>query len=182
MNSKEDRVLNLFFNSSKYWHFDELLCESKLSRSRLSAWLNKFQKEGIIKRVKPKGKMPFYVRIFESKNFRHKKRLFALTQLTESGLLTHLEALPKAKVVIIFGSFTSYDWHADSDIDIFIYGDDDDFEQGTYELKLQRDIQVHLARDGKDLKRINKLLPYIFEGDFIKGSIKDLGVEIYAKA
>jgi len=182
MNSKEDDVLELFFNSPKHWHFEELREKSGLSKSRLAEWLKKFGKEGIVKRVKPREKMPYYVRIFESKTFQHKKRLFTLKKFTETGFLNHLAELPSAKVVIIFGSFSSYDWHTDSDIDVFIYGKDGGFHQGKYETLLHREIQVHLAENGKDLKRINRMLPYIITGDFIKGSIEDLDVDIYAKA
>jgi predicted nucleotidyltransferase len=182
MDSKEDKVLELFYNSSKHWHFEELKKKSGLSRSRLAFWLKKHEKQGIIKRYKLKGKMPHYRRVFENKAFQQQKRLFALKKLTDSGLLTHLARLPKAKAVIIFGSFSSYDWHTESDIDVFIYGSDHGFEQGKYEHKLHRDIQVHLARDKKDLKRMDKMLPYIVEGDFIKGSIQNLGVDIRAKA
>lgn len=181
MNSKEEEVLEPFFNSARYWHFDELLKTAGISRSQLSLWLKKFEKEGIIKRVKPKGRMPYYMHNFDNADFRNKKKLFALKKLNDSGLLNHLASLSKASVVILFGSFSRSDWYKDSDIDIFIYGDDSDFEQGRYELKLNRDIQVHNSKNKKDLKKINKMLPYIISGDFIKGSIQDLGVEINAK-
>lgn len=181
MISKEDNVIELFFNSSRYWHFNELLEKSGLSRSRLSEWLKKFEKEKLIKKVKQKGKMPFYVRVFENKNFQYKKRLFALKKLTETGFLNHLYSLPKAQVVIIFGSFSSYDWHTNSDIDVFIYGKDDEFNQGKYETIFNRQIQVHIAKNQEDLKRIKNMLPYIIAGDFVKGSINDLNVVINAK-
>lgn len=181
MESKEEQVLEPFLNSSKHWHFDELLEKANISRSQLVQWLKKFQKEGIIKRVKPKGKMPYYVHNYNNLSFRNKKRLFALKKLTNSGLLDHLYNLEGANVVILFGSFSRSDWYDNSDIDIFIYGNDDEFKQGEYELKLDREIQVHNAKNKKDLKRMYKMLPYIISGDFIKGSIQDLGVEINAK-
>lgn len=181
MRSKEEIVLEPFFNSSKHWHFDELLKRTKISRSQLSQWLKKFIVEGIIKRVKPRREMPYYVQVFENPSFQNKKKLFALKQSTESGLLNHLASLAEAKVVIVFGSFTRSDWYEGSDIDIFIYGSDEKFEQGKYELKLKRDIQLHTARNKKDLKKMNKMLPYIVTGNFIKGSIEDLGVKVYAK-
>lgn len=181
MRSKEDIVSEPFFNSPKQWHFDELLKATKISRSQLSRWLKIFTADGEIKRVKPKGKMPYYVQNFESPSFQHRKRLFALKKLTESGLLDHLASLPDAKVIIVFGSFARYDWYEGSDIDIFIYGNYENFEQGKYELKLKRDIQVHIAKNKKDLEKMDKMLPYIITGDFIKGSIADLGVEVHAK-
>ncbi|MFH1849346.1 MAG: nucleotidyltransferase domain-containing protein [archaeon] len=110
----------------------------------------------------------------------NKKRLFGLKKLTESGLFDHLVSLAGAKVIILFGSFARSDWYRQSDIDIFIYGDDDNFEQGKYELKLNREIQVHNARNRSDLKKMANLLPHIISGIFIKGSISDLGVTISA--
>ena len=100
--------------------------------------------------------------------------------LTESGLLNQLSTLKGAKVVIIFGSFSSWDWYNHSDIDIFIYGDDSKFNYYKFGFKLNREIQVHTAKDKKDLKRLDKMLPYIIQGDFIKGSMEDLGVEVNA--
>lgn len=181
MRSKEDSVLELFFNIPKHWHFEELAEKSGLSRDRLNYWLKKFKSQGIIKKVKPKGEMPYYTGSYDNPEFLLKKRLFALKLLTESGLLGHLSTLKDAKVVILFGSFSRWDWYKDSDIDIFIYGNDNDFEQGKYELKLHREIQVHIAKDKNDLRRIDKMVPYIIAGDFIKGSIEDLGVKIEAK-
>ena len=135
----------------------------------------------IIKRVKKKGKMPYYVHDFHNPKFDIRKKLYAKHILSSSGLFYHLASLEKAKVVVLFGSFSRSDWYKDSDIDIFVYGSDDDFEQGKYELKLKREIQVHTAKDKKDMKRIDKMLPYIVSGDFTKGSIQDLGVELHAK-
>jgi len=182
MRSKEEQVLELFFNTPKHWHFGELLGKSRVSRPRLNEWLKKFIKEGIVKKVKPRRKMPHYVPINKSKTFQHKKRLFALKKMTESGLLSHLASLKKAKVVVVFGSFSRADWYDTSDVDIFIYGNDSDFQQGKYELKLKRDIQVHNAKDKEELKRMSRMLPYIVSGDFIMGSIEELGVDIHARA
>ena len=182
MDSKEEPILELFYNSSKHWHFEEIRKAAKISRTQLVQWLKKFEREGIIKRVKPRGKMPYYVHNFGNLKFQNEKRLFAWKKITESGLFEHLVSLKGAKVVILFGSFSRWDWYKDSDIDIFIYGSDEDFEQGKFELKLHRDIQVHAAKNKNDLKRIDKMIPYIISGDFIKGSIQDLGVEVHAKA
>lgn len=180
MKSKEDKVLELFFNKPKHWHFDELHKKSGLSRDRLSYWLKKFIKQGLIKRVKPKGKMPYYRGIYSSPEFLQKKKLFGIKQLTDCGLLTHLSSLASAKVVIIFGSFSRGDWYDHSDVDVFIYGDANKFDYHKYGFKLNRQIQIHNAKDSKDLKRIDKIIPYILEGEFIKGSIQDLGVKIEA--
>src|SRR3989344_5204482 len=179
MESKEERVLELFYNSSKQWHFEELMKKAKISRPQLAHWLKKFEKEGILKRSEQKGKMPYYVQDFNNAHFQQKKILFARKKMTESGLLSHLASLTEAKAVIVFGSFTRPDWYEGSDIDVFIYGNGEAFEQGKYELKLKREIQVHTAGSKEDLKRMDKLLPYILAGNFVKGSIGELGIEVH---
>lgn len=182
MQSKENTLLELFFNQPKHWHFEELRATIKIGKPQLARWLKLFEKEGLIKRVKERGRMPYYQQDFNNPNFRNKKKLFAWQKLLDSGLLAHLSSLEKAKVIIIFGSFSRSDWSKESDIDIFIYGNDSEFQQGKYELKLKREIQVQHAKNTKDLKKIEQMLPYIFSGIFIKGSIQDLGVKISAKA
>jgi len=181
MRSKEEQVIEPFFNSSKYWHFDELHKKIGVSKPQLSFWLKRYVKEGVISRVKKKRKMPYYTHNFHNPTFQNRKRIFGLKKLNESGLLDHLTTLDGAKVVILFGSFSRSDWYGNSDIDIFIYGSDDEFEQGKYELILNREIQVHNAKNKEDLKRMDKLLPYIISGYFIKGSIQDLKVKVHAK-
>ena len=181
MRSKEEQVIEPFFNSLKHWHFDELHKKLDISKPQLSFWLKKLEKERLIKRVKLRGKMPYYISIFDNPEFQNRKRLCALKQLTDSGLLNYLSTLEGAKVVIVFGSFSRNDWYDESDIDIFIYGKGDRFKLGKYQSKLGREIQVHTAKDKRDLKRIDKMLPYIISGDFIKGSIEDLGVEVNAR-
>lgn len=182
MKSKKDRILELFFYKPKRWHFEELRKTIQIGKPQLARWLRVLQREGIIRRVKPKGKMPYYVHNFEDARFRNRKKMFAQKKLAESGLLDHLASLPGTRVVIIFGSFSRWDWYEGSDIDIFIYGDDRAFEAGKYELRLRHDIETFTAKSAQELKRMELLLPSILSGEFIKGSIQDLGVEIHAAA
>lgn len=179
--SKEDVVLNLFFNSSKQWHFEELLHETGLSRGRLNSWLHKFLKEGIILRVKNKGKMPHYIGNFGQPAYVNKKKLYALNTFYKTGFLNHLQSLPKAKTVIIFGSMARSDWYKDSDIDLFIYGEDDALEQGTYERKLKREIQVFTAKNKSDFEKYGSgLLANIVKGYMVKGDLEFAEVKVHA--
>ena len=92
-------------------------------------------------------------------------------QFYESGFLNHLQSL-KAKTVVIFGSFARADWHDESDIDLFIYGEDEDLEKGKYELKFHREIQVFTAKNKGDFKRFAPaLLKNIAEGYIVKGNL-----------
>jgi len=172
MESKLDKVLELFFNTPKHWHFEELRRKASISKPQLAQWLKILEKQKYLEKIK---------RNIESSAFRNRKKLFAKQRLQQSGLLDHLASLEQATVIIIFGSFSRWDWYDDSDIDIFIYGNDDNFQRGKYESIIKREIQVHNAQSSQDLQKIDKLLPYIISGDFIKGSIQDLGVEVHAK-
>lgn len=95
-------------------------------------WLRKFTSENLIKRVKPKARMPHYIANHESEDYRVKKRLFALQTMANAGFLQHLAALPNAKAVILFGSMIRWDWYSESDIDLFIFGNPGKMDVGKY--------------------------------------------------
>ena len=125
--------------------------------------------------------MPYYKHNFDNPHFQNKKRIFDLKKLNESGLFDHLSAMKEVKVAILFGSFSRYDWYNNSDVDIFIYGNDTNFEQGKYELKLKREIQLFTAENKKDLEKMGEgLITNIVSGFIIKGSLDDMGVKVCA--
>jgi len=169
---RKDTLRELFYNKpTKHWHFKNLLIHSDLNRANLNLWLKRLINEGLIQRVKPRKKMPYYVSKFEQAEYQNSKKLFALNQLHSLGLLNHLSS-QEAEVIILFGSFASWDWHYQSDIDIFIYGDIDNLYLGKYQSKLNREIQVFHAKNIKELKKFDPtLLQNIIKGITIKGSI-----------
>lgn len=182
MKSKENGMLELFFdNPMKEWHFEEILKEAKIARSKATGWLKQFIKEGIIHKVKEKGKMPYYMSDHNSAGYQNKKRIFALNRLYESGLLNHLAGLKKAKAVILFGSFSRWDWYKGSDIDIFIYGSPQGLSIAKYELVLHRDIQLFICENKKDLKKLGSgLVKNIVKGNLLKGDLDFVKVDANA--
>lgn len=170
---KEDTVVELFFNEpTKQWHFEEILKQAKISRPQAARWLRKLIKEGIIKRIKQIGKMPHYIGNYENPTYQAKKRLFALNHLEKKGFLSHLASLQKAQTIILFGSMSRWDWHKDSDIDIFIYGNDEDFEQGRFRAKLHREIETFICKDKSELQKFDlALLRNILSGYIVKGNL-----------
>lgn len=179
--NKEENIIGLFLNEpSKYWHFEELLHAAHISRPQAVLWLQKLMKENIIHKIKPKKKMPHYVADVNNPSYRIKKKLFALSQLEKTGFLSHLARLPKAKAVILFGSLSRWDWHKESDIDIFIYGDTEGFDYGKYRRLLHREIQILTCKDASELSNFSKgLLRNIFEGYRIKGFL-EVEVKVHA--
>lgn len=181
MESKEDAVLEMFFdNPTREFHFEEIVKDAKIARSKADGWLKKFQKDGLVTRVKPKGKMPHYIANYGSAAYMNRKRLFALNKLNESGFLEHLSGL-KAKTVIIFGSIARSDWYKKSDVDLFIYGDSECIDVAKFEHRLHRNIQIFACENRKDLGKLGEgLIKNIISGDIIKGDLDFLKVSVDA--
>lgn len=177
---EKENIKELFFNfSTKHWHFEDIRKESGLSRAQTNEWIKKLVKEGLIKKVKKKGKMPYYIANYKSTKFNTQKRIYALRKFEKTGFLEHLTSLKKAKTVTIFGSFARSDWHNESDIDLFIYGNTDDFEQSYYEKMLDREIQVFNYKNKKGLKGLRpEVLSNIASGIHIKGGIKPFKIKL----
>lgn len=176
MVSKEERIVELFYNeSSKHWHFEQILKAAKVSRSNASKWLAKLVNEGLVKHIIQEGKMPYYRGNFDNPTYQNRKKIYALAKLYQSGFLDHLATLSGTKAIFLFGSFSRWDWYTGSDIDLFIYGNDDMLDIATYETALKREIQVFTAKDEKDLQRFGTgLLKNIINGYRIKGRIEDI--------
>ncbi len=173
--SKEYKITELFFNeASKYWHFKDIVKIAKVSENRANFWLKNLIKENIILYNKEKGKMPYYTANFNDTNYKNKKKLYALEQFYETGFFKHLESLD-AKIIVIFGSFSRADWHSNSDIDLFIIGNDNDLDIKKFENILHREIQLFTLKDKKEIKTMNpNLINNIVNGYFVKGEVQNI--------
>ena len=176
LRSKEENILSLFFNeSAKHWHFTEIVKSAKISKKQANLWLRKLTKERLVIHVKPKGKMPYFKANFNHSNYQDRKKLYSLTMFYESGLLSHLRQLPKAKTVIIFGSFSRYDWHSNSDVDLFIYGKNEGLDIKTYKRRLKREISTFTYPSLREMRSIRSgLMKNIINGYVVKGNINDI--------
>lgn len=177
------KLEELFFNESlRYWHFEDLVRESSFSRERVHHYLKTLVKGKLILRVKPKRKMPYYVANRDFVGFREKKKLWGLQKLMDAGLFEYISSSPDIKTAILFGSFSRGDWNISSDIDIFIYGDVHGFDKRKFELKLHHDIQLIHFDNPRNIERELEptLIPNIFKGFNIKGSIEPFEVTIHA--
>ncbi|MBS3169755.1 nucleotidyltransferase domain-containing protein [Candidatus Woesearchaeota archaeon] len=103
------------------------------------------------------------------------KRIYLLEELHKSGLLPKLFSLKNAKTIIVFGSSIKGDWYKESDIDLFIYGDIDEFDKSVYELKLKRHIELHIFENKNELEKVKTgLIKNVINGYIIKGQIQDI--------
>ncbi|MCX6710573.1 MAG: nucleotidyltransferase domain-containing protein [Candidatus Woesearchaeota archaeon] len=169
--SREMDVLELFFNyPSKHWRFSEIKGSVSISDSKISRWLKKLAQQGIVRRVKFKGRMPYYVGNYEAAEYQNAKKVFALNRFYDTGFLNHLSSLQSAKSVIIFGSFGRADWHSGSDIDIFVYGSAAGLDVRGYSERLGRAIQLFVCGNRKDFGKLgSRLIKNIMLGNIIKG-------------
>lgn len=178
-----EKIKNLFFEDTlKRWHFDEMVNASKMSRERVNHYLKELLKEGFINRIKSKGRMPYYIVNRESEKFRAEKRFYGLGMLQESGMFEHINSIKGVKTAILFGSFSRGDFSRSSDIDIFIYGNSEQFDKARFELKIKREIQIFSYADINKMREEldPKLIPNIFKGFNIKESIEPFRVDINA--
>ncbi len=173
----------LFFQSPlQHWHFKDIIQESGLSRERVNFYLRELLKEQFILRKKLKRKQPYYQPQIQSPSFRLEKRLYGLSLLQESGLFEHLLSSPEIKTAVLFGSFARGDWGKSSDVDLFIYGQDTNLDQGKFELKLHRELQVFSFKSASEIKKkvSPALLSNIAKGFNIKWTLEPLEVSVHA--
>ncbi len=175
--SKEENILKLILETSpfKEWHFEELVKQSNTSKAITNKWLKKYLDEGLLKKIIKKNKYPIYTVGEKNITYLYKKKLYALEQLHKSKLLETLHNLKESKTIILFGSIINGDWYKNSDIDIFILGNPSEFNKKVFEDKLQREIELHIFENKKEIKEIKTtLIKNIINGYVIKGRIQDI--------
>ena len=175
--SKEENVLKLILENSplKEWHFEEIVTKARVTKVVASKWLKKYVKEGLLKKVKEKGKFPFFTVGSANPIYYSRKKGYALEQLYKSGLISKLLSLQNVKTIIIFGSFIKGDWYKDSDIDIFIYGNPLDLNKNFYELKLGKAIELHIFEDKEEIQEVETgLIKNVINGYLVKGQLQDV--------
>lgn len=173
----------LFFNDTlKRWHFEEIVDTSGLSRERCNHFLKQLLKEKFIKRIKPRNMMPYYLANRDSLKFRMEKRMYGLMLLQEAGLFEQIRSCKNIKTAILFGSFARGDWSRSSDIDIFMYGDDSEFNKSVFEQKLHKKIQLFSFEKPTIIKEQvdQKVISNIVKGFHITENIEPFEVTINA--
>ena len=174
--SKEDNILKLILENSplKEWHFEEIFKQTKVTKAVANKWLKKYVSEGLLKHIKKKGNFPFFTVGSNNSIYYSLKRIYALEQLHKNGLIPKLLSLKTAKTIILFGSIVKGDWYKDSDIDIFVFGDISDFDKKFYELKLHKNIELHIFENKEEIKEVKTgLIKNIVNGYILKGQIQD---------
>jgi len=175
--SKEDQMLELILENSplREWHFGEIVQEAKMTKAVANKWLKKYVREGLLRRIKEKGRFPHFTVGVQNPVYQSLKRVYALTQLHQCGLIPKLLSLNAAKTVILFGSSVKGDWYKGSDVDIFVLGSIPDFEKNIYERRLGKHIELHLFQNTAEVREVKTgLMKNIINGYVVKGQIQDV--------
>lgn len=175
--SKEENVLKLILENSplKEWHFDEIVKQAEITKAAANKWLKKYVKEGVLNKIKQKGKFPFFIAGKDNPNYQSLKKIYALEKIHESGLISKLMSLKKTKTIILFGSMIKGDWYKNSDLDIFILGNYENFGKKIFEQKLKRQIEIHQFQNKKEIQGTKTgLIKNIINGYIIKGRVQDI--------
>ena len=174
--SKENNVLKLILENSptRQWHFEEIVKQAQVTRAVANKWLRKYYEEGLLKRIKESKRFPYFTAGSNNPVYQAKKRIYALEQLYQSGLIAQLINLKNAKTIILFGSIAKGDWYKESDIDIFIYGSSKGLEKEKYEKKLRKSIELHVFESREEIKEVKTgLINNVINGYLIKGQVQD---------
>ena len=174
--SKENNILKLILENSptRQWHFEDVVKQTKVTRAVANKWLRKYCEEELLKRVKENKRFPYFTAGSNNPAYQAKKRIYALEQLYQSGLIAQLISLKNAKTIILFGSIAKGDWYKNSDIDIFIYGNPKGFEKEKYEKKLKKSIELHVFESKKEIREVKTgLINNVINGYLIKGQLQD---------
>ncbi len=175
--SKENNVLKLILENSplKEWHFKEITKQAKVTKAVANKWLKKYVAQGLLIRIKKERKFPFFTAGSNNQIYYSAKRIYALEQLYNTGLISKLLSLKNAKTIILFGSIIRGDWYADSDIDIFIHGSSKDFDKNIYESKLKKHIELQVFENKDEINEVKTgLIKNVINGYVLKGQISDI--------
>lgn len=176
MSKKIDSLMNLFLKDS-YSEFNlrEVARLSKLNPMTVSKYLNRFVKDGILKKKSERNYILFSANT-ESIAFKDMKRAYNVSKIRSSGLIGFLEKELHPEVIILFGSFSKAENHAESDIDMFIITESRKKpDTSPFEKNLAAEIQlfIHSRKEFERMKKTNiELLNNVLNGTIISGVLE----------
>ena len=117
--------------------------DTKTVMKRLKAMIGK----GIVVKVKTKGSYPHYEANRLSKQYTLAKTVAIIGRLAETGLVDFLEQRLKPRAIVLYGSAQKGTYLKESDIDLFIQGNEVHVNLAEFEGKLGHDIHLFFESD-----------------------------------
>jgi predicted nucleotidyltransferase len=121
--------------------------DTKTVMKRLKVMMSK----GIVVKVKTKGSYPHYEANRLSKQYTLAKTAAIIGRLAETGLVDFLEQKLNPKAIVLYGSAQKGTYLKDSDIDLFVQGNEVRVNLSGYEEKLGHEIHLFFESDLENL-------------------------------
>jgi len=135
----------------------------------VSNYLKEFQKEGLIKKY-IKRNVPFYIAERNNKKFILYKKIGILYEINESGLVDYLWENLSPDAIILYGSYVKGESTDESDIDLFIIGNEEKIDLKKFEKIFGKGIHLIFQKDPKKIP--DELKNNIINGILLKGYFK----------
>ena len=163
-----------FVNPTKKNYLMDISRKIGLAHTSVKKNLDELVKlELVIEFVEKKGrrKFPLYKANIDNKLFKEYKMIYNLSSLLESGVIRFIEEKLMPKSIILFGSYRRGEDTENSDLDIFVECKEEKLNLDKFEIKLNRNIQLHFKENfnlyPKGLK--NNIINGIVVGGFLEG-------------
>jgi len=173
-NYNKYRVLKVFLDDPLPefgFQLREIGRKSKLAPISVKRYLGELLKGGLIVKIsRGKGHFPLYKANRESEKFRTAKKVFAVSELHESGTVDYIydSLLPNA--IILFGSASKGEDLKESDMDIYCQCSEKQISLEKYEKKIGKKISLIIEKDFGRLS--SELKNNIINGILLKGYLK----------
>lgn len=163
------RLMKIFLESpTDSFRLRELSRLSEISPPSVMNYLKDFERQGLVKRYEKRG-VPFYEAIMDNEDFKQYKKLSILFELHRSNLIDFLWDKLSPEAIILYGSYAKGESVENSDIDIFIVGNEKKIDIKEFEKKLGK--EVHLMFN--NVKKISdELKNNLVNGVVLKGYFK----------
>ncbi len=164
------KVLKVFLdNPLEGFGLREVRRKKKIAPVSVLNYLKEFVRQELVS--KEKGKLgPVYIAERDNKSFIFYKKMSALYELHDSGLVDYLWDKLGARAVILYGSYAKGEALASSDIDIFIIGKEKNIDLALFEKKLGK--EIHLLFNDNFRKIPNELKNNLVNGIVLRGYVK----------
>ena len=164
------KVLKIFLDSPiENFRLREIARLSGISPPSVMNYLAEFIKERLIDK-NIKNKIPIYTAIRDNLIFILYKKLSIIFELNNSGLVEYLWEKLSPETIILYGSFAKGESVENSDIDLFILGEERSLDLKKFEKKLNKNIHLFFKKSFKELAP--EIRNNILNGIILKGYIK----------
>jgi predicted nucleotidyltransferase len=144
----EDEILRYFiYNPMRHFGVRELSRITKRNTKTVMKYLKDLVKRKIIVKIKEKNKYSYYESNRLSGSYKIMKSNYLLNLIAETGLFDLLEKELNPKAIVLFGSVQKGTYTQDSDIDIFILGEEKKIDLRKFEKKLGHKIELYFEKD-----------------------------------